>query len=71
MTRLEFGQNPVIRELPVVRMGKNLIVEIHPTILVYREKGKKKPLFTRPHAVVVAMRNSFDGLKAEPEEKEG
>lgn len=70
MTPLPYGTNPVVRELPVLRLGKNLIIEVHPTMLVYREKGKKKPLFSRPHAVIVASRDSFDGAKAESEEKE-
>lgn len=70
MTSLPHGGSPVVRELPVVRLGKNLIIEVHPTVLVYRVKGKKQPLFSRPHAVVVASRDSFDGLKGEAEEKE-
>lgn len=65
MTELPYGSGPVVRELPVLRLGKNLIIEVYPTILVYREKGKKKPLFSRPHAVIVAARDSFDGAKEE------
>ncbi len=68
MTDLPLGANPLVRELAVMRLGKNLIIEVHPTVLVYREKGKKRPLFSRPHAVIVASRDSFDGVKAESED---
>jgi len=54
MTKLPFGTNPVIRELPITEKGREIIVELHPAFLVYREKGRKKELARVDHVVAIA-----------------
>lgn len=54
MTKLPFGTGPVVRELPITEKGREIIIEVHPAYLVYREKGRRKELARVDHVVAIA-----------------
>ncbi len=60
VTKLPFGTGPVIRELPVIYKGRELVVEVHPTFLRYREKGRRGFLTQVDHEVAVAAGQKVD-----------
>lgn len=64
MTKLPFGTGPVIRELPVTEKGREIIVELHPAFLVYREKGRRKELARVDHAVAIAAGQKVSAREA-------
>lgn len=57
MTKLPFGTNPVIRETPVMYRDKGrlkeVIVEMHPTCMVFRLKRCKGELTRLDYLVAI------------------
>lgn len=53
MTRLPFGTGPVVRLLPVLYKGKEVVCEMHPGQTIYRLKGAKKELTRIDHVVAI------------------
>lgn len=63
MTKLTSATGPIIRELPIVYKGRQLVIAVYPGWIEYREKGRKKGLTRVDHEVAVAA-----GLKTEARE---
>lgn len=66
MTKLPYGTGPVVRLLPVLHKGKEVVCQLFPTYIVYRLKGEKKELTRIDHAVAIEA-----GFKVEFREKGG
>ena len=66
MTKLPFGAGPVIRLLPVIHKGKEVVAEFFPTHTVYRLKGERKELTRIDHLVAIEA-----GFRVEFLEKQG
>lgn len=57
MTKFTRDSSPIAREVPMLYRGRHVIVELHPTFVRYRLKGKQGYLHQINHGLAIASRD--------------